>query len=112
MTLHKLTTTRCSSVCRRSKPILLLLLLFSAVRESGCNLLSAGKTSGNIVFLNRDLSTGDLSQWTHHDYGLGTDVGGNSRGAGYLWYRSNGLGRRAAGMTVTPTAHASPALDS
>jgi len=96
----------------RAKPILLLPLLFSVANVIACNGLNASKTSGNIVFLNRDLSTGDLSQWTHQDYGLGTDVGGNTRGGGYLWYHPNVAGRRVAGMTVTPTAHASPAANS
>lgn len=68
--------------------------------------------SRNIIYLNRDLSSGDLSQWTHRDYGLGTDVGGNDSGGGYLWYHANVVGRRAVGMTVTPTAHASPAANS
>jgi hypothetical protein len=63
-------------------------------------------------YLNRDLSTGDLSQWKHRDYGLGTDVGSNSSDAGYLWYHANVAGSRAAGLTATPTAHASPAADS
>jgi len=86
--------------------------LFSVATEIACNGLNAGKTSGNSVFLNRDLSTGDLSQWTHRDFGLGTDVGGNTNGAGYLWYHSSLAGRRTAGLTVTPTAHASPAANS
>ena len=92
-------------------PILFLLLLFSAAKESGCDRLNASKT-GDTVFLNRDLSTGDLSQWTHRDFGLGTDAGSNTSEAGYLWYHSNVGGRRAAGMTVTPTAHASQAANS
>jgi len=86
--------------------------LFSVATEIACNGLNASKTSGNSVFLNRDLSTGDLSQWTHRDLGLGTDVGGNTNGAGYLWYHSSLAGRRTAGLTVTPTAHASPAANS
>jgi hypothetical protein len=86
--------------------------LFSVATEIACNGLNASKTRGNSVFLNRDLSTGDLSQWTHQDYGLGTDVGGNTRGGGYLLYHPNVAGRRVAGMTVTPTAHASPAANS
>ena len=68
--------------------------------------------AGSTLFLNHDLSTGDLSQWTHRDYGLGTDVGSNSKGAGYLWYHANVAGRRAAGITATSTAHASPAAAS
>ena len=105
----KSTTVAWSLVCTRTKPILPSLLLFSVVTEIACNGLNASKTSGNSVFLNRDLSTGDLSQWNHQDFGLGTDNGSNPNGAGYLWYHSNIGGRRAAGMTVTPTAHASPA---
>src|ERR1700756_3243694 len=93
-------------------PILLLLLLFNAAKESGCDWLNANKTAANIVFLSRDLTTGDLSQWTHRDFGLGTDAGSNTSGAGYLWYHPNVAGRRAAGMTVTPAAHASPAANS
>ena len=64
------------------------------------------------IYKKRDFSTNDLSQWTHLDYGLGTDVGGNDSGAGYLWYHSNVAGRPAAGLTATPTAHASPAANS
>lgn len=58
------------------------------------------------LLLNRDLSTSDLSQWTHRDYGLGTDVGGNGSGGGRLVYHANVLGRRCAGLTATPTAAA------
>src|ERR1700674_5582242 len=108
----KSTTAAWSLVGSRTKPILLLLLLFSVATETACNGLNASKTSGNTVFLNRDLSTGDLSQWTHRDFGLGTDVAENTSGGGYLRYRPNVAGRRAAGMTVTPTAHASPAANS
>ncbi len=108
----KSTTVVWSRVCTRSKLILLLLLLLSIATEIACNGPNANKTSGNSVFLTRDLSTGDLSQWTHRDFGLGTDVGGNANGAGSLWHHSNVAGRRAAGMTVTPTAHASPAANS
>lgn len=64
------------------------------------------------LILNRDLSTGDLSQYTHRDYGLGTDVGGNASGAGKLIYHANVLGRRCVGMTATPTSQASPAAGS
>jgi hypothetical protein len=85
--------------------------LFTLANSIACNRLNPSKT-GNIVFLNHDLSTGDLSQWTHRDFGLGTDAGSNSNGAGFLWYHPNVAGRRAAGLTVTPTAHASPALNS
>lgn len=77
----------------------------------------AGKMKGvhakaNIIFLNRDLSSGDLSQWTHRDFGLGTDLGGDASGAGYLYFHSNVAGRKAAGMTVSAKAHASPAANS
>jgi len=90
----------------------MLLLLCAVANAIACNGLNASKTSKNTIFLNRDLSTGDLSQWNHQDFGLGTDKGSNANGAGYLWYHSNVGGRRAAGMTVTPTAHASPAANS
>src|SRR6266851_7173517 len=111
MILSQSTTVAWSLVRTRTKPILLLLLLFSIATEIACNGLNASKTR-NIVFLNRDLSTGDLSQWTHRDFGLGTDAGSNTNGAGYLWYHSSVAGRRTAGLTVTPTAHASPAANS
>ncbi len=39
-------------------------------------------STGISFYLNRDLSTGDFSPWTHRDYGLGTDVGSNNSGAG------------------------------
>src|SRR6267378_4143878 len=100
-----------SLVRARTGPALLLLLLFTLANSIACNRLNISKT-GNIVFLNHDLSTGDLSQWTHRDYGLGTDAGSNTSGAGYLWYHSDVGGRRAAGMTATPTSHASPAANS
>lgn len=93
-------------------PILIFLLLFCATKESGCDRLNASKTAASIVFLNRDLTSGDLSQWTHRDFGLGTDAGSNTSEAGYLWYHPNVGGRRAAGMTVTPKAHASQAANS
>ncbi len=96
----KSTTVVWSLEHTRARPILLLPLLFSVATEIACNGLNASKTSGNSVFLNRDLSAGDLSQWTHQDYGLGTDVGGNTRGGGYLLYHQNVAGRRAAGMTL------------
>jgi len=99
-------------VCTRTRPIPLLLLLFTVANTIACSGLNASKTNGNTVFLNRDLSTGDLSQWTHRDFGLGTDKGLNTSGAGYLWYHENVGGRRAAGLTATPTAHASPAATS
>lgn len=57
------------------------------------------------LLLNRDLATGDLSQYTHRDYGLGTDVvPGSPTQAGWLQYHQNIQGRRAAGLTVTPQA--------
>lgn len=96
----------------RTRGAFLLLLLFTAVNAIACGGLNATKTIANTVFLNRDLSTGDLSQWTHRDSGLGTDKGGNADGAGHLWYHANVAGRRAVGLTVTPTAHASPAANS
>ena len=101
-----------SRVSARTTPNLLLLLLLTLANSIACNQLNASKPSANTVFLNRDLSTGDLSQWTHRDFGVGTDAGSNTSGAGYLWYHPNVGGRRAAGMTVTPTAHASPAANS
>lgn len=101
-----------SLVCARTRPILLLLLLLTVANAIACSGLNASKTNGNTVFLNRDLTAGDLSQWTHQDFGLGTDSGSNTSGAGYLWYHANVAGRRAAGMTVTPTAHASQAANS
>src|SRR5712691_2715803 len=99
---------------RRRLPLtlLLLLLLFTVANAVACNGLNASKASTNTVYLNRDLSTGDLSQWTHRDFGVGTDAGSNTSGAGYLWYHSNIGGHKAAGMTVTPTAHASAAANS
>jgi hypothetical protein len=112
MIFVKSTTVVWSLVCARTRPALLLLLLFTVAIAVACNGLSASKTSGNTVFLNRDLSTGDLSQWTHRDFGLGTDKGLNTSGAGYLWYHANVGGRRAAGLTATPTSHASPAASS
>jgi len=108
----KPTTVVWSLVWARTRPPLLLLLLFTLANSIACNRLSASKTSRNTVFLNRDLSTGDLSQWTHHDFGLGKDKGLNTSGAGYLWYHANVGGRRAAGLTATPTSHASPAASS
>ncbi len=98
------TTVVWSLVCARTRPALLLLLLFTLANSIACNRLNASKPSGNTVFLNRDLSTRDLSQWTHRDFGLGTDAGSNARGAGYLWYHPDAGGRGAAGITVTPLA--------
>jgi hypothetical protein len=109
--LKSKTTVR-SLVCARTRPILLLLLLFTVANAIACSGFNATKTSGNTVFLNRDLSTGDLSQWTHRDFGLGTDKGLNTSGAGFLWYHADLGARRAAGLTATPTAHASPAASS
>jgi hypothetical protein len=101
-----------SFVCSRTRDAFLLLLLFTSANAIACSGLNATKTSGNTVFLNRDLSTGDLSQWTHRDFGLGTDKGENTAGAGRVWYHANVAGRRAVGLTVTPTARASPAAKS
>lgn len=57
------------------------------------------------LILNRDLSAGNLSQYTHRDYGLGTDVlPGSQTQAGWLAYHANVQGRKAAGLTVTPQA--------
>ncbi len=112
MILLKSTTVSSSFVCSRTRTTFLLLLLFAVARVTACNGLNASKTSGNIVFLNRDLSSGDLSQWTHRDFGLGTDRGSNTSEAGYLWYHANVGGRKAAGLTTTPAAHASQAASS
>lgn len=84
-------------------------LLPACARLSG---IYPANASGDVIYLSRDLSTGNLSQWTHRDFGFGTDVGGNTSGAGYLWYHADILGRRAAGLTATPTAHASPSANS
>ena len=73
---------------------------------------SPSTSTSNFIYLNHDLSTGNLSQWTNFNYGLGTDTGSNDSGAGYLWYHANVGGSRAAGMTATPTAQASPAPNS
>jgi hypothetical protein len=100
----------------RTRPALLFVVIVFAVAGLTASLGIVGKIRGGngtaIVYLNRDLSTGNLSQWTHRDYGLGTDKGGNESGAGYLWYHADVAGQRAAGMTVTATAHASPAAKS
>ena len=82
-----------------------LLLLFTVW-------IYAQTPSPAVIYGTANLTTGDLSQWPHLDYGLGTDVGSNISGAGYLWPHINVAGRPAAGMTVTPTAHASPAAGS
>jgi len=94
--------------------LLIVLLTFSAaLMWRGNNSISAQTRGGDdAIYVNHDLSTGDLSQWPHRDYGLGTDIGSNSSGAGYLWYHDNVAGQRAAGMTATPTAHASRASES
>src|SRR5205809_6746044 len=97
------------------KEVLLIVLSFSLANLTACGGSSgnvASHTVGDTLFLNHDLSSGNLLQWTHRDYGLGTDVGSNASGAGCLWYHLNVGGRRAAGMTATPTAHASPAAGS
>jgi hypothetical protein len=100
----------------RTRPALLLVLLLGAAGFAASlgivSRIRIRNATGDVIYLNRDLSTGDLSQWRHRDYGLGTDVGGNASGGGYLWYHGNVAGRRAAGLTVTPTAHASPAANS
>jgi hypothetical protein len=108
----KSTTVLWSLACARTRLAFLLVLLFTLANSIACSRLSASKTRENTVFLNRDLSSGDLSQWTHRDFGLGTDAGSNTNGAGYLWYHPNVGGRRAAGITVTAAAHASPAANS
>jgi hypothetical protein len=87
-------------------------LLFFAVALLFVALAVWAQVITGTIYDNRDMSTADLSQWTHRDYGLGTDMGGNTSGAGYLWYHANVAGRPAAGMTVTPTAQASPAAHS
>ena len=96
---------------RRRRGLIFLLGLTVAASSSwltACGDPDTARAAG-VVYLQRDLSGGNLSQWTHRDYGLGTDEGGNASGGGYLWYHANVKGRRAAGMTVTPTARASPA---
>jgi len=112
MTLRKPALVNSSFACSRARAAFSLLLLFTLANAIACGGLSTTKASGNTVFLNRDLSTGDLSQWTHRDFGLGTDKGENTGGAGHLWYHANVAGRKAVGLTVTPTAHASPAANS
>jgi hypothetical protein len=92
--------------------LLWLLLPLCSTASASCNWNYESSAGQDEVYLNRDLSTGDLSQWTHRDYGLGTDKEGNTSGAGFLYYHANVEGRRAAGLTVTPTAHASPAATS
>src|SRR5437660_9334458 len=82
-----------------------LLLLFTVW-------IYAQTPSPAVIYGTANLTTGDLSQWPHLDYGLGTDVGSNISGAGYLWPHINVAGRPAACMTATPTAHASPAAGS
>src|SRR5207245_1043045 len=95
---------------------LLLLVSFTLANATACGGIGSrnngSHTNGKAVYLNRDLHSGNLSQWFHRDYGLGTDVGSNDSGAGYLWYHSNVGGRKAVGMTATPDAHASPAANS
>src|SRR6266581_4533286 len=96
-----------------AKRALLLLVPFALVNTIGCGGINSrnnqSDTNGDPAYQNHDLSTGNLMQWRHRDYGLGTDVGLNDSGAGYLWYHPNVGGRKAAGMTATPSAHASPA---
>lgn len=93
-------------ILRTAAAVVGLLLLFALLIYA-----LMGGTAGTI-YDSRDMSTADLSQWTHRDYGIGTDVGGNNSSAGYLWYHPNVGGRVATGLTATPTAHASPAPDS
>jgi hypothetical protein len=97
---------------RPALPLLLCCLATIVSAAGGCDWDYGRGATRDVVYLNRDLSTGDLSQWTHRDYGLGTDVGGNASRAGFLWYHADVQGRRAAGLTVTPSAHASPAASS
>ena len=101
-----------SFACSQTRAAFLFLFLFTVANAGACSGLHATKAEGDTVFVNRDLSTGDLSQWMHRDFGLGTDKGGNADGAGHLWYHANVAGRRAVGLTVTPTARASPAANS
>lgn len=102
-----------SAARRRRQPLLLCFTIANLAAACAGACSNYGRMAkGDLVYLNRDLSTGNLCQWTHQDYGLGTDKGGNTSGAGYLWYHANVLGRRAAGLTVTPTAHASSAPSS
>ncbi len=93
---------------------LLLLVSLAMANGTGCRKIAGADSSPAkpSIYLNHDLSTGNLSQWTHRDYGLGTDRGSNDSDAGYLWYHADVAGRRAAGLTATPTAQASPAADS
>jgi hypothetical protein len=72
LTLPRSTTDKSSSVCTRMRLTLVLLLSFTVASVIACDGLKASKTSGNTIFLNRDLSTGDLSQWNHQGFGLGT----------------------------------------
>lgn len=111
MTFCKPALVTSSFVCLRTHAGFLFLLLLSVVNAIACSGVNATKAR-DTVLLNHDLSTGDLSQWTHRDFGLGTDKGGNADGAGNLWYHANVAGRRAVGLTATPTAHASPAANS
>jgi uncharacterized protein YceK len=92
---------------------LVLLALVVLIGAPGCGSIAGlAPLPGNGYYLNHDLSTADLSQWTHRDYGLGTEVGSNQSGAGYIWYHANVQGSRAVGLTATAGAHASPAADS
>src|SRR5437899_10424943 len=92
-------------ILRATAAIAGVLLLFALLIYA-----QTGGTAGTIYGI-ANMSTNDLSQWPHLDYGLGTDLGSNYSGAGYLWYHANVAGRPAAGMTVTPTAHASLAAN-
>jgi hypothetical protein len=102
-----------STVRRVGAPALLLTALFSlpVALEWGPARSVSGETAepSDGIYVNHDLSTGDLLQWIYRDYGLGTNIGSNASDAGYLWYHANVLGQRAAGLTATGSAHASPA---
>jgi len=100
---------------KSARHTVLLIASFTAANAIACRGVSGnsgGQANTNTVYLNRDLSTRNLSQWTHLDYGLGSDKGSNNSVVGYLWYHSSVRGRNAVGMTATPTAHASPAGNS
>src|SRR5207302_383043 len=51
-------------------------------------------TASGTIYDNRDMSTANLVQWINRDFGLGTNVGSNQSGAGYLTYHANVAGRR------------------
>jgi hypothetical protein len=102
-----------SAIFRRLILVLLTVALVSGCGgNSGATNVSSDTPESGTIYLNHDLSSGDLSPWTHFDYGLGTNMGSNDRGAGHLYYHANVGGSKAAGLTATPTAHASPAANS